>query len=73
MLQNLCKTLGFMKNMVYKIPLGEGGGGKPYPASGLYSDLARDYVAVKAQKPISPHGGRLTYAIHNRRETIQSN
>ena len=34
MLQNPCKTLGFMKNMVYKIPPGEGGG-KPYPASGL--------------------------------------
>ena len=33
MLQNPCKTLGFKKNMVYKIPLG--GGGKPYPASGL--------------------------------------
>ena len=35
MLQNLCKTLGFKKNMVYKIP--PGGGGKPYPASGLLS------------------------------------
>ena len=34
MLQNPCKTLGFRKNMVYKIP--PGGGGKPYPASGLY-------------------------------------
>ena len=33
MLQNPCKTLGFMKNMVYKISPGEGG--KPYPASGL--------------------------------------
>ena len=32
MLQNLCKTLGFKKNMVYEIPPG---GGKPYPASGL--------------------------------------
>ena len=33
MLQNHCKTLGFMKNMTYKIsPVG---GGKPYPASGL--------------------------------------
>ena len=31
MLQNPCKTLGFKKNMVYKIPPG---GGKPYPASG---------------------------------------
>ena len=25
MLQNPCKTLGFMKNMVYKIPPGGGG------------------------------------------------
>ena len=33
MLQNPCKTLGFKKNMVYEIP--PGGGGKPYPASGL--------------------------------------
>ena len=32
MLQNPRKTLGFKKNMVYKIP--PGGGGKPYPASG---------------------------------------
>ena len=35
MLQNACKTLGFKKNMVYKIPPGGEGGGKPYPASGL--------------------------------------
>ena len=38
MLQNPCKTLGFKKNMVYKIPPGGGGGGgggKPYPTSGL--------------------------------------
>ena len=34
MLQNPCKTLGFKKNMVYEIPPW-GGGGKPYPASGL--------------------------------------
>ena len=33
MLQYPCKTLGFKNNMVYKIP--PGGGGKPYPASGL--------------------------------------
>ena len=38
MLQNLCKTLGFKKNMVYKIP--PGGGGKPYPASGLLVSVA---------------------------------
>ena len=33
MLQNPRKILGFKKNIVYKIP--PGGGGKPYPASGL--------------------------------------
>ena len=37
MLQNPRKTLGFKKNMVYKIP--PGGGGTPYPASGLISVL----------------------------------
>ena len=35
MLQNSHKTLGYKKNMVYKIPLGDGGGGKPYLANGL--------------------------------------
>ena len=38
MLQNPCKTLGFKKNMVYKIP--PGGGGKPYPASGLLAKIS---------------------------------
>ena len=38
MLQNPRKTLGFKKNMVYKIP--PGGGGKPYPASGLNGQTA---------------------------------
>ena len=42
MLQNLCKTLGFKKNMVYKIPPG-GGGGKPYPASGLVCSVRSPY------------------------------
>ena len=37
MLQNPYKTLGFKKNMVYKISTGGGGGGKPYPASGLHA------------------------------------
>ena len=37
MLQNPRKTLGFKKSMVYKIP--PGGGGKPYPASGLQGML----------------------------------
>ena len=44
MLQTPCKTLGFKKNMVYKIPPGGGvGGGKPYPASGL----SRKTIKVK--------------------------
>ena len=34
MLQNPCKTLGFKIIWSAKFPLG--GGGKPYPASGLY-------------------------------------
>ena len=33
MLQDPCKTLGFKKNMVYKITPG---GGKPYSTSGLH-------------------------------------
>ena len=41
MLQNPCKTLGFKKNMVYEIPRG-GGGGKPYPASGLHETMTTD-------------------------------
>ena len=41
MLQNACKILGFKKNMVYKIP--PGGGGKPYPASGLMLTKLNDY------------------------------
>ena len=49
MLQNPCKTLGFKKNMVFKIP--PGGGGKPYPASGLnvsiYSFLVQQFIGVK--------------------------
>ena len=40
MLQNPCKTLGFKKNMVYEIP--PGGGGKPYPASGLLFTVIQD-------------------------------
>ena len=41
MLQNPRKTLGFKKNMVYKIP--SGGGGKPYPASGLNIVIFNSY------------------------------
>ena len=35
MVPNPCKTLGFKKNMVYKIPPGASGGGLPYPANDL--------------------------------------
>ena len=48
MLQNPHKTLGFKKNMVYKIP--PGGGGKPYPASGLTNGTTElNKRAVRAQ------------------------
>ena len=33
MLQKPCKTLSFKENMVYKIPGGGGGAGKPYPVA----------------------------------------
>ena len=51
MLQNPPKTLGFKKNMVYKIPPG---GGKPYPASGLLilrpmSSKSNQLVSVSKQ------------------------
>ena len=42
MLQNPRKTLGFKKNMVYKIP--PGGGGRPYPASGLFRERSGSVV-----------------------------
>ena len=45
MLQNPCKTLGFKKNMVYKIP--PGGGGKPYPASDLNA-MTTNYITLWA-------------------------
>ena len=45
MLQNPRKTLGFKKNMVYKIPPG-GGGGKPYPASGLKAQSPQTKIIV---------------------------
>ena len=47
MLQNPRKTLGFKKNMVYKIP--PGGGGRPYPASGLYAGWAVDLRTLRFQ------------------------
>ena len=48
MLQNPCKTLGFKKNMVYKIP--PGGGGKPYPASGLKEQRFAFLLTVKSRQ-----------------------
>ena len=50
MLQNPCKTLGFKKNIVYKIP--PGGGGKPYPASGLFRlHCSRIHPSLKLSTP----------------------
>ena len=49
MLQNPRKTLGFKKNMVYKIP--PGGGGKPYPASGL--EVTERPIAVNLDSSLS--------------------
>ena len=57
MLQNPCKTLGFMKNMVYKIP--PGGGGKPYPASGLSGKPRQTGSLVRAVDfPMPKDGSR---------------
>ena len=48
MLQNSCKTLGFKKNMVYKIPRGGGGGGgKPYPSSGIINLIFYTHIFLK--------------------------
>ena len=59
MLQNPRKTLGFKKNMVYKIP--PRGGGKPYPASGLHcvylvplKQFCLDYVSRSKVLRLSP-------------------
>ena len=63
MLQIPCKTLGFKKNMVYKIPPGGGGGGgKPYPASGL---KAQGGVAYREHWRIQSggQGSRTTWKI----------
>ena len=48
MLQNPCKTLGFKKSMVYKIPPGGGGEGKPYPARGLYVKRKVTLITLEA-------------------------
>ena len=53
MLQNPCKTLGFKKNMVYKIP--PGGGDKPYPASGLFSFFQLSAFALKNSRQYLDH------------------
>ena len=50
MLQNPRKTLGLKKIMVYKIPPG---GGKPYPASGLVSELQK-----RSGKEVQPWNGQ---------------
>ena len=64
MLQNPCKTLGFKKNMVYKIP--PGGGGKPYPASGLIGfNLQKDIVlASNADPDEMPHNTAFHLGLH---------
>ena len=61
MLQNPCKTLGFKKNIVYKIPPG-GGGGKPYPASGLISEsaLTSFFAFFNIKKNPAKHGAAVT-------------
>ena len=60
MFQNPCKTLGFKKNMVYKIPLGWGG--KPYPASGLYACILNIYKKKRSALEIKGNGDCLTDA-----------
>ena len=53
MLQNPCKTLGFKKNLVYKIPPGGGGGCKPYPASGLYmKELNKLWILIPVSSSV---------------------
>ena len=52
MLQNPCKTLGFKKNMVYKISSGGGGVGKPYPASGLMGITIQNKLAASKKPPM---------------------
>ena len=60
MLQNPCKTLGFKKNMVYKIP--PGGGGKPYPASGLlHNDCSHIEVVHPRRRSRAEFGLVLLY------------
>ena len=59
MLQNPCKTLGFMENVIYKTPPGGGGGGgKPYLASGqtvgthcFHQTLELGKVLISRHKP----------------------
>ena len=54
MLQNPCKILGFKKNMVYEIP--PGGGGKPYPASGLILSETEKYTNSGNFQSVSSRG-----------------
>ena len=67
MLQNPRRTLGFKKNMVYKIP--PGGGGKPYPASGL--SLAKSHSeAVILLLFINPYKHSVLFVGHQ--QTVQN-
>ena len=61
MLQNPCKTLGFKKNMVYVLLLG---GGKSYPASGLFGLDFTNNVQ---------HGGFLAYATQCNASSLRNN
>ena len=61
MLQNPCKTLGFKKNMVYKIP--PWGGGKPYPASGLYSEKLSDIKDLEKCEVYSKKKANIAFAL----------
>ena len=66
MLQNPCKTLGFKKNMVYKIP--PGGGGKPYPTSGLVLRQCFLWVSIAVRVKIKQLRDKIRKAspcIHN--------
>ena len=71
MLQNPCKTYGFKKNMIYKIPPG---GGKPYPASGLLYAVFFLPIRLKLKRTVSMrqytysqlHANSLYFVVMNR-------
>ena len=71
MLQNPCKSLGFKKKMVYKIP--PGGGGKPYPASGLHEVMNQIFDSTDERYTIRHVTGHhstnvlsVSYTVHTR-------